>query len=57
MKFRNYTNENKRQKEINHIFKVKVKKEVAEKLQEKLKKENTNFSKFVRERIEEFINE
>lgn len=54
---RNYSNENSRQKELNRIYKVKVNLDIANKFDEKLKKEKIykNYSEFAREAIEKYL--
>lgn len=54
---RNYSNENDRQKELNKIYKVKISIDIANKFDEKLKKENKykNYSDFAREAIEKYL--
>lgn len=54
-KKRNYDSENKRQKELNKIYKVKVQLDIANKLDKKLKDENKTYSSFAREAIEKFL--
>ena len=54
---RNYSNENDRQKELNKIYKVKISIDIANKFDEKLKKENKykNYSEFARKAIEKYL--
>ena len=52
---RNYEKENKRQNEINEIFKVKISKDLALKLRTKLEKENKTYSSLARESIIKYL--
>lgn len=54
---RNYSDENCRQKELNKIYKVKINIDIANKFDEKLKRENKykNYSDFARHAIEKYL--
>lgn len=55
MNTRNYNKEEKRQKEINEVFKVKISKDLAKRLREKLEIEGKTYSSFARDMIIKYI--
>lgn len=56
-KERNYKKENNRKFELNKMYCITLRKEIAYCLDEKLKKENKTVSKWFRENAEKYIKE
>lgn len=55
MYIRNYSKEWEREKERITLIRFKVEKEKAEKFKRKLKKENKTMSEFLKEKIDEYL--